>query len=70
MAGCAGIFPGSSPVEYRVDAAGPAGGTVFYLAPKPFPCGAAGEGLCTGMEVAPIESERSLSWSGGGSVWL
>jgi len=70
LAGCAGIFPGSSLVEYRVGAAGPAGGTVFYLAPKPFPCGVAGEDLCTGMEVAPVESERSLSWSGGKNVNL
>lgn len=52
---------------YAVGDEGPGGGTVFYVAEEPFPCGENLEALCTHLEVSPPEAETALPWVGRGT---
>jgi len=51
----------------QVGDTGPGGGTVFYVADVPFPCGERLETTCTHLEAAPPDAERRLPWSGQGN---
>lgn len=65
--GCVKIGVGGADLGLRAGDTGPGGGTVFYVAEQPFPCGIAGDRLCRYLEVAPQSSERHLPWSSPGN---
>jgi len=59
-----------APISYKVSDAGPGGGIVFYVAPKPFECGVDLTAECTYLEAAPngwhnSNSDPNLAWGGG-----
>lgn len=47
---------------YAVGDTGPGGGTVFYVADEPFPCGPDLVSRCTALEAAPPEDEVERTW--------
>jgi hypothetical protein len=46
MTGCVTIDVGGADRGLRAGEGGPDGGTVFYVAEQPFPCGVASDRLC------------------------
>lgn len=49
-------------VVYEVGDQGPAGGTIFYAAPTPFPCGSNLDSMCTYLEVSPEQGGDNGEW--------
>ena len=66
LAACAAATPpsASAPVSFKVGDTGPGGGTIFFVAAKPFPCGVGLADQCQYLEAAPVEDEVHRTWLG------
>lgn len=58
----AGALSGCGTAMYTVGDTGPGGGTVFYVAAEPFPCGPTLSSRCTYLEAALPEAESIRVW--------
>ncbi|MBU6201932.1 MAG: DUF1566 domain-containing protein [Acidobacteria bacterium] len=49
--------------RYEPGDTGPGGGTVYYVADEPFPCGSDLSRRCTTLEAAPIDADADRTWA-------